>query len=68
MGSSCCPEVADFFYKCDELYSPSDEITIRWDDPQLNIDWRTSNPSLSARDAAAALLKDIPNLPGYETP
>lgn len=61
-------ESADFFYKCNELYSPSDEITIRWDDPQLNIDWRTSNPSLSARDAAAALLKDIPNLPGYETP
>src|SRR5579862_8015556 len=43
-------ESADFFYKCDELYSPADEITIRWNDPQLNIDWRTSNPSLSARD------------------
>jgi dTDP-4-dehydrorhamnose 3,5-epimerase len=67
-GFRVLSESADFFYKCDELYSPSDEITIRWDDPQLNIDWRTSNPSLSARDAAAALLKDIPNLPGYETP
>ena len=60
-------ESADFFYKCDELYSPSDEITIRWNDPQLNIDWRTSNPSLSTRDADAPLLKDIVNLPRYET-
>jgi dTDP-4-dehydrorhamnose 3,5-epimerase len=58
-------ESADFFYKCDELYSPTDEITIRWNDPQLNIDWRTSSPSLSARDAAAPLLKDIANLPIY---
>jgi dTDP-4-dehydrorhamnose 3,5-epimerase len=41
-------DIADFFYKCDELYNPSDEIIIRWDDPQLNIDWRTANPSLSA--------------------
>jgi len=59
-------EAADFFYKCDELYSPSDEITIRWNDPQLSIDWRTSHPSLSERDARAPLLKDIPNLPRYE--
>jgi dTDP-4-dehydrorhamnose 3,5-epimerase len=60
-------ETADFFYKCDELYSPSGEITIRWNDPELNIDWRISNPSLSARDAGAPLLKDITNLPGYGT-
>src|SRR3984957_11533939 len=60
-GFTVLSDTADFLYKCDALYSPSDEITIRWDDPQLNIDWRTSNPSLSARDAAAALLKDIPN-------
>jgi dTDP-4-dehydrorhamnose 3,5-epimerase len=61
-------ESADFFYKCDEFYSPVDEITIRWDDPQLNIDWRTSAPSISARDAQAPLLRDIPNLPTYERP
>ena len=28
-------ETADFFYKCDELYSPSDEIVVRWNDPAL---------------------------------
>src|ERR1700733_11226722 len=25
-------ETADLFYKCDEIYSPADEITVRWDD------------------------------------
>ena len=30
---------ADFFYKCDEFYSPADELVLRWDDPKLNIDW-----------------------------
>ena len=45
-------ETADFFYKCDEAYSPSTEIVIRWNDPTLGIDWGFANPSLSARDAA----------------
>jgi dTDP-4-dehydrorhamnose 3,5-epimerase len=67
-GFTVLSETADFFYKCDALYSPSDEITIRWDDPELKIDWRTSTPTLSARDAAAPLLRDIPRLPRYQGP
>jgi dTDP-4-dehydrorhamnose 3,5-epimerase len=65
-GFAVLSETADFFYKCDALYSPSDEITIRWDDPDLNIDWRTPAPALSARDTAAPFLKDIQGLPRYE--
>ncbi len=56
-------ETADFFYKCDELYSPNDEIVIRWNDPRIGIKWRVENPQLSARDAAAPLLSEINNLP-----
>jgi dTDP-4-dehydrorhamnose 3,5-epimerase len=58
-------DVADFFYRCDELYSPADEIVIRWDDPALNIDWRTEAPTLSARDATAPLLGEVERLPKY---
>jgi dTDP-4-dehydrorhamnose 3,5-epimerase len=65
-GFTVLSETADFYYKCDALYSPADEITIRWNDPALNIDWRTSTPSLSERDAAAALLENIDRLPRYE--
>src|SRR6516165_801677 len=51
-------ETADFFYKCDDLYSPSDEISIRWDDPAIGIKWGIDDPSLSAKDAAAPLLAE----------
>jgi dTDP-4-dehydrorhamnose 3,5-epimerase len=57
---------ADFFYKCDEPYSPEDEIAVRWNDPALVIAWGIAGPALSARDAAAPLLADVPNLPAYE--
>ncbi len=58
-------ESADFFYKCDDLYSPKDEISVRWDDPAIGINWGLANPSLSAKDAAAPLLADVENLPAY---
>jgi dTDP-4-dehydrorhamnose 3,5-epimerase len=58
-------ETADFFYKCDELYSPGDETVILWNDPDLAIDWRVQTPTLSARDAAGRRLADITTLPKY---
>lgn len=58
-------ETADFFYKCDDLYSPKDEISVRWDDPAIGIKWEVESPSLSAKDAAAPLLADVKNLPIY---
>jgi dTDP-4-dehydrorhamnose 3,5-epimerase len=56
-------ETTDFFYKCDELYSPEDEIVVRWNDPAIGIDWGVENPQLAARDAAAPLLSEVANLP-----
>lgn len=58
-------ESADFFYKCDELYSPADEIVVRWNDPAIGIAWGVSAPTLSARDAAAPFLAEVPALPIY---
>jgi len=58
-------ETADFLYKCDEYYSPKDEIVVRWNDPTLGIDWRVSDPQLGPRDAAAPLLADISSLPSF---
>jgi dTDP-4-dehydrorhamnose 3,5-epimerase len=58
-------ETADFFYKCDAIYSPNDELVVRWNDPALGIDWRIATPTLSPRDAEAPLLKDIANLPVF---
>jgi dTDP-4-dehydrorhamnose 3,5-epimerase len=58
-------ETADFFYKCDDLYSPKDELAVCWDDPAIGINWGVSNPSVSARDAAAPRLADVKKLPVY---
>jgi dTDP-4-dehydrorhamnose 3,5-epimerase len=59
-------ETADFFYKCDDFYSPKDELVVRWNDPALGIDWRISNPSLASRDAQAPLLAETRGLPAYQ--
>lgn len=65
-GFAVLSETADFFYKCDAFYSPKDELTIRWNDPALGIDWRLSDPSLVPRDAQAPLLAEMRSLPVYE--
>jgi dTDP-4-dehydrorhamnose 3,5-epimerase len=64
-GFTVLSDTADFFYKCDEFYSPLDEITVRWNDPSIDIEWRTPDPTLSERDASAPLLRDIDHLPKY---
>lgn len=64
-GFAVLSETADFFYKCDNFYSPADEIVVRWDDPAIGIDWRVANPSLSPRDFSAPYLAEVKNLPIY---
>ena len=55
-------ETADFLYKTTEFYSPADEGAVRWDDPDLAIAWPDVGeaPKLSAKDATAGLLRDLP--------
>lgn len=47
-------------YKCTDLYAPAQDGAIRWDDPDLAIDWGLQGPPvLSAKDAAAPLWRDV---------
>ena len=52
-------ETADFEYKCTDYYEPSDEGSLLWNDPNLNIPWPIDNPVLSEKDANAPLLADL---------
>ena len=54
-------ETADFLYKTTEFYSPADEGAVRWDDPDVGIAWPSLGvpPTLSVKDAAAGLLRDL---------
>jgi dTDP-4-dehydrorhamnose 3,5-epimerase len=54
-------DTAEFEYKCTDYYAPEFERAIRWDDPDIGIDWPLPSggqPVLSAKDAAAPFLKD----------
>lgn len=57
-GYAVLGEEAGFHYKCTEYYHPEDEGCIRWDDPELGIEWPVADPVLSGKDAAAPLFKD----------
>ena len=50
---------ADFLYKTTDFYSPVCERSIRWDDPEIAIDWHFEGaPILSNKDLLAQLFAD----------
>jgi dTDP-4-dehydrorhamnose 3,5-epimerase len=56
-------ESADFLYKTTDYYDPGSEVSLRWDDPKLGIEWPipgSEAPSLSEKDAAGLAWADIP--------
>ena len=48
----------EFLYKADNFYEASADRGIRWNDPELGIDWGTNEPVLSDKDAQAPFLRD----------
>ncbi|MDH1624333.1 dTDP-4-dehydrorhamnose 3,5-epimerase [Pseudomonas chengduensis] len=58
-------EYAEFLYKTTDYYAPAHERCIRWDDPQLAIDWPLDglSPQLSAKDQQGLSLTDAETFP-----
>ena len=57
---------ADFLYKCTDIYSPSHERTLAWDDKTVNIEWpipRDVQPKLSAKDTQGKSFAEIEKFP-----
>jgi dTDP-4-dehydrorhamnose 3,5-epimerase len=57
---------ADFVYKCTQYYAPQFERSVRWNDPDIAIDWPLPpgvRPVLSPKDAAAPRLRDAETFP-----
>lgn len=51
-------ESADVLYKASAYYSPADEGSVAWNDPDLGINWSLNGePLLSKKDASAPLLR-----------
>ena len=58
-GFCVLSEEALFFYKCTEFYDPESEGGVNWSDPEISIDWRCSEPLVSAKDQSLPCLKDL---------
>jgi dTDP-4-dehydrorhamnose 3,5-epimerase len=53
---------AHLLYKCTEEYDPLLESGIRWNDPDINIQWPVSDVILSDKDKSLPFLKDLVDL------
>ena len=58
-GFSVLSDEATVYYKCNDYYSNELERGVRWDDPELDIDWNISDPVVSDKDSKLPLLKDV---------
>jgi dTDP-4-dehydrorhamnose 3,5-epimerase len=65
-GFMVLSESVHFLYKCTEFYYPQDEQAIRWDDPDIGVEWPLPpgvQPVISGRDAAARAFRDADYYP-----
>ena len=56
---------AEFVYKCTDVYNPSSEVSIKWDDPEMNVEWPIpvdKKPLLSAKDENGLSFSNAPKL------
>ena len=51
-----------FMYKCTHEYNKESEVAIRWNDPDLKINWNVTNPVISEKDANAPLFRDLASM------
>ena len=54
----------EFLYKADNFYAPEADGGIRWNDPELAVEWGVENPILSKKDSESTFLKDA--VTGFE--
>lgn len=58
-GFAVLSDEATVYYKCNDYYNKELERGVRWDDPDLKIDWKIEDPILSEKDRELPLMKDI---------
>ncbi len=48
-----------FFYKCTNYYNKESEGSVLWNDKDLNIDWKVTQPLLSEKDKKSPLFSEL---------
>jgi len=68
-GFCVVTDEAEIEYKCTDVYDPSSEVTIAWNDPEIGIPWPCEAPLLSEKDLRGRPLAElVDRLPRYEGP
>lgn len=49
----------EFLYKADQYYAPEADGGIRWNDPDIGVDWGVDQPILSEKDQKNPFLKEL---------
>lgn len=67
-GFCVISDIAEMQYKCTDVYDPTSELTIAWDDPTIGIQWPLEKPLLSGKDQIGRLLAECgsQDLPVYQ--
>ncbi len=52
-------ENCEVMYKTDEYYAPECDCGIRWNDPDIGVDWKVDSPVLSQKDINSKFIKDL---------
>ena len=52
----------EFLYKADNYYAPEADAGIRWNDPEIGVEWGEENPLLSEKDQNNPFLQDCKEL------
>jgi dTDP-4-dehydrorhamnose 3,5-epimerase len=52
-------EIAEFEYKCTDIFHPESDFSVAWNDPDIGIAWPIEDPILSEKDRNAPRLRDV---------
>ena len=58
-GFVCLSKTCTLYYRCTNYRHKESETTLKWDDPDLNINWKVKKPILSLKDKNGISLSDI---------
>ena len=58
-GFVCLSKTCTLYYRCTNYRHKNSETTLKWDDPDLKINWKIKNPILSKKDKKGKSFNDI---------
>ena len=58
-GFTCLSKTCTLYYSCTNYRHKESETTLRWDDPDLKINWKVKNPILSKKDRSGISFNNV---------